>query len=125
MLSELEINAAVAEKIMGVEPWPGRPGAFRARYVPTGQEAKPCLPPDYATDIRCAWTVAEKLIQDGWEFSLFMSGQDYDLGLYKGLSRKIHVQAASVPLAICLAALKTAQTPPGSTMLPKDDPRAV
>jgi hypothetical protein len=105
-----ELDALIAEKVMGIEPWPGRPGVFRAPIVPPGVEPKPCLPPEYSTDIAAAWKLVEKFTREEvkidirnshsnkaqWTVIIAKSPKDaWDL-----------TQADTAPLAICLAALK-------------------
>lgn len=54
------VNAIIAEKIVGMKPWPGMPGMFKQVYVAPGDTARPFPPPDYTGDLPLAWTVAHK-----------------------------------------------------------------
>lgn len=108
-----ELDALVAEKVMGLEPWPGRPGAFKAKVVPRGREPKPCLPPSYSTDIAAAWEVVGKL--NRWHFELTrladLCGWEYRCTMksaWPGVSGEhaIGTSEISAPHAICLSAMK-------------------
>lgn len=99
------IDSMIAEHVMGLEPWPGKPGAFRAPVVLPHQEAKPCEPPAYSTDIAAAWQIVEKL-------KLAVGPSDSGLvGWWAArntpsLPMSPLAAADTAPMAICLAALK-------------------
>lgn len=110
-----ELDALVAERVMGLEPWPEQDPrwgvkAFKAKFVPYGQEPKPCEAPSYSTDIAAAWEVVEKFQacarfervfengkQTGWWCELAGNGDDF---------QSSSAVAETLPLSICLAALK-------------------
>jgi len=123
-----ELDALVAEKVMGLEPWPEQDPrwqckAFKAKIIPYGQEAKPCLPPEYSTDIAAAWEVMEKFkdrgLEVGWDkyrekwfctnlAEDFRYAFDLDETEFKSTfnDNSIAVLADTAPLVICVAALK-------------------
>jgi hypothetical protein len=125
-----ELDALVAEKVMGWEPvndpdtglWWRVP---KGGYNPSGFQSEDA-PPAYSTDIAAAWQVVEKItrplanIRNG-EWCLDRLGyrcceHDEDgvhgewrcsFRAYKGEDDEwVHVTASTAPLAICLAALK-------------------
>jgi hypothetical protein len=105
-----ELNLLIATQVMGIEPWPGVPGALRAPIVPRGREPKPCAPPDYTTDIAYAWAVVKKLVGEwtisghaglGWNAKFFSSTGGIDAVVVR-----VEASADTAPHAICLAALK-------------------
>jgi hypothetical protein len=73
-----------------------------------------CNAPRYSTDIKDAWEVVEMMLAQGWHFNLECepeSGESPCAMFYKGRDsygeRDAHsMSATTVPLAICLAALK-------------------
>lgn len=114
-----ELDALIAEKVMGLEPWPIQifsQKAFTAPRLHPGQFARPCESPSYSTDIAAAWKVVEKVdlfgyhVVPGWESygpvyrtlckvkGEWMISDDRSLGW--------EVRAPTAPHAICLAALK-------------------
>lgn len=100
MQASRELDALVAEKVMGLEPWPGKAGCFKAPIVLHYQTPKPCLPPEYSTDIAAAWQVVEKM-QETCEVSIEQKGTGWKVYFdaeWRG--------AETVPHAICLAALE-------------------
>lgn len=116
-----QLDILVAEKVMRLEPWPGFPGAFRAPIILPGQTPKPCAPPEYSTDIAAAWEVVEKLREQGAAFCIeqhpmaeeptvwFLTDKNMSEGIIPTDHQEhISATAATVPLAICLAALKAA-----------------
>lgn len=109
-----ELDALIAEMVMGFEPWPVQDPmweckAFKARYVPYGQAAKPCEPPAYSTDIAAAWKVVEKVLFPSrmFDFEIWNTNGVRDWGASFNVGCGV-VKAAgeSAPHAICLAALK-------------------
>lgn len=111
MNSGPELDVLVAIKVMGCSPWPGRPDAVRASLT----QFKPCLPPEYSTDIAAAWKVVEKLtakesitmeiMPDAFnkEYSVSIKFED-KLGDAYG---PFYFLSQSAPHAICLAALRS------------------
>lgn len=89
-MSNREIDALIAEKIMG-------------------RIAKP-----YSTDIASAWQVVEKFVKDGREVGVSFIRNPYndfvgwicDIGPKDGFRHVISVEEETAPMAICLAALK-------------------
>lgn len=114
-----ELDALVAEKVMGLEPWPGRPGAFRAPIVPPKVESKPCDPPPYSTDIAAAWEVVGRLRSQECALHLSQSEpNDSNDGFYASFSEyrpsienEPHTfeWARTAPEAICKAALRAVE----------------
>ncbi len=118
-----ELDALIAEKVMGIEPWPIQNPcwgvkAFKAKFVPYGQEAKPCEAPSYSTDIAAAWKVVEKLQEYNpfWEEDGWLS---FQLSPAVGVNSKewyanfgdstTGAYGKTAPHAICLAALEAVQ----------------
>lgn len=128
------LDALVADRVMGwyvyfseevfvnkercsLNDWGGREGAWSDLD----------LVPPYSTDITAAWEVVKKLVEtdDGWEISInsmWAGGQDkmyfaqfYDSLIATPASRreqlKTRAGATKLPLAICLAALKSVGVP--------------
>lgn len=110
-----ELDALVAEKVMGLEPWPEQDSrweckAFRAPIIPQGVEPKPCAPPNYSTGIAAAWEVVEKLVALDYRVRVTAyRDNSYGVTLSFPLSagkRDGLFEAETAPHAICLAALK-------------------
>lgn len=104
-----DLDALIAEKVMGLEPWPGQDPrcltkTFKARFVPHGQDPKPCAPPEYSTDIAAAWEVVEHMKSKGFYLSL-----RFDTAWLASFEENGSVSgdADNVPEAICQAALCT------------------
>ncbi len=102
-----ELDALIAEKVMGLEPWPEQDPrwkykAFKAPIVPYGVEPKPCAPPEYSTSIEAAWEVVEHI---DLFFKLNKVHATYR-SAFGNLSGSI---GETAPHAICLAALKTVE----------------
>lgn len=114
-----ELDALVAEKVMGWRPWSG--GYY---YGSADGQVMVCLHENDgmarywspSTDIAAAWRVVERLHTgrtfgldwlgfDGeeWRCCFGWSENDDHLGFH-------HAEAATAPLAICLAALKAVGT---------------
>lgn len=125
-----ELDALIAEKIFG---WTGvkcETSAVGIRVfsgVPPFDKCAWTIPA-YSKDIAAAWSVVEKMIQRirddpyqdfGWDGPLFKSragyltNEGYPLGtecwyvVVQWDGHRKHVCAASAPLAICLAALRS------------------
>jgi len=134
-----ELDALVAEKVMGwkhdtdknknawlvdgvyfceTEPWSSR----RCENSDLFDECRahneslpwehgwPCTLPNFSTDIKAAWEVAENFRQTGIELSLNNSGSKEEVWCVQVFHRdtqmwKPGVWAKSAPHAICLAAL--------------------
>jgi len=106
-----ELDVLIAEHVMGLEPWLGKPGAFHAPIVLPHDTPKPCLPPAYSTDIAAAFSVLMAFPKthkgifhtqrrsNGWTL-----GQPLEWQCTIGATNK--VSADTAPLAICRAALK-------------------
>ena len=113
-----ELDALVAEKVMG---WTRglRYGNGNGEWIEPGREndahkrtwdTTPC----FSTDIAAAWQVVERMEADGWGHKhLFHSPGAEDPGYYwtfmkpgKGIRSMSESHAETLPLAICLAALK-------------------
>jgi hypothetical protein len=65
-LDNMEVDMLVAEKVMGLEPWPGAPGAFKAPIVLPGQQPRPSHPPSYSTDPAADYEVLVK-VRETWQ----------------------------------------------------------
>ena len=61
-----QTDALIAEKVMGLEPWPGLKGAFK----PPDRSPTPMAPQPYTTEMNAAWQIVEKLVADGYEVAL-------------------------------------------------------
>lgn len=111
-----ELDALIAEKVMGLQPWPVQEFServFRAALVPQGHDPLPCSCPKYSSDIAAAWDVVERLRdfkhpED--EHAGFTVWQYWKGGYAAGWSwheAEYGVELAdTAPHAICLAALK-------------------
>lgn len=110
-----ELDALVAEKVMGWEPGPGGIHLFppkdepnRKRFTRWNGEARVTEIPHYSTDIAAAWEVVEKL---GHKFQMFLNTRgkwtEADFVHWPdNLKGYVAASADTAPLAICLAALK-------------------
>lgn len=97
-----ELDALIAEKVMGLEPWPEQ------------QEAKPCSCPSYSTDIAAAWQIVKKFEREasicscpygGWQASfIWLDSNPYSNECLEWS------YGETAPHAICLAALKAIET---------------
>lgn len=103
-----ELDALVAEKVMGWEsvgPLDDDPSDIIG--VPPGMEC-PTVP-HYSTSIEAAWKVVERLRPD---FNVVLECVSYEYNCHvnppgsSGTLNHVHARAPTVPLAICLAALK-------------------
>jgi hypothetical protein len=93
-----ELDARVAEKVMGWEPRGPHP-IHGTPVFATGRNDT--FAPHFSTDIAAAWQAAEKLKAASWRFRVW---QDYKDALM--------VDAETAPLAICRAALKALEVQP-------------
>lgn len=118
MTAGRELDAIVAEKVMGVRIYPCRsidhPYAIGDEHGHFDR-----FIPRYSTSISAAWQIVDKLRSDGWNINLYL---DADLNTtdavcllhgYTGkIIGKIHEgRAKTMPEAIVHAALKTAMVP--------------
>jgi hypothetical protein len=114
-----ELDALVAEKVMG---WRCR-GLHPIHECPVFATGRAdTLAPHFSTDIAAAWQVVEKMGADGWNVSLYVHRGEHGgcgcsitcpygpcekhgnaVETWHGVE---DVRGATVPLAICLAALK-------------------
>ena len=106
-MTDRELDAWIAEHIMGLEPWPEQrfsEKAFRAPALLPGQEAKPCTCPVYSLDLNSALKVVEKLTErPGVEFDL-ITHKGLWAACFHGLGESLYAEAKRPALAICLAA---------------------
>jgi hypothetical protein len=111
-----ELDALVAEKVMGWVLYQRQPDVYLAYTDPGGSLRLPEEIPFYSTDMAAAWLAEEKLVVDGFTFELYRDppapdrrawfetlvivrrGREYS---YIGKS-----ETGSAPHAICLAALR-------------------
>lgn len=101
-----DLDALVAEKVMGWKYYPASAGTMQPINPPywinpdrQSLDAIEDWPPSYSTDIDAAWEVVEKL---AGTFRLeYEKYSDWDCELGLGSAH-----AKTAPLAICLAALK-------------------
>lgn len=130
-----ELDALIAERVMGIAPeeWRYRcyverherdeAWCYHCRALIGDAEVDGRIPQPYSTRIEDAWLVVEKMRADGWRVRLddepegwgawFRRGHDpIDpmIPLYEG-----DVRLASMPHAICLAALAALAAPHGGT----------
>lgn len=109
MEAERELDALVAEKVMGLgSQWTVQQQPD-GTFVPTGEVWYEC--PEFSTDIAAAWQVVEwmrKWHDRGLIFKVFPVGFqfDYSAVFQSRDNEQWDAQAETAPLAICLAALK-------------------
>jgi hypothetical protein len=95
-----ELNALVAEKVMG-QAWQG------GNPVPNYDGRWP-WPPPYSTDIAAAFEVAEAVSKLAWHLSRGSRGYNCQIVLAECLTKCFEVRdVETAPLAICRAALLT------------------
>ena len=96
-----ELDALVAEKVMG---WKDPSPVFG---LMEDVEGNANFPPDYSTSIAAAWRVVEK-----WQGDITVDrrNEHFKVTFYKP-SYEYEVWAETLPLAICLAALKAVGHP--------------
>lgn len=103
-----ELDALVAEKVMGLLATTGGSGAKTNYYARSSEVAPWENTPHYSTDIAAAWLVVEAMAGRDMQLSLDMFGGDpwwaefADRQYVKGAQ----ATATTAPHAICLAALK-------------------
>lgn len=113
-----EIDALVAEKVMGKCYYRAEHKTFSGRYIYKDRHLNgwqkeeyvngrykewEFYGPHYSTDIAAAWQVVEKLNKDDFYM-------DYDINEYRcqfKKGRQMFERAETAPLAICKAALRT------------------
>ena len=94
-----EIDALVAEKVMGITLI----GKDMAAYL--NEETQFMMPiPFYSTDIAAAWEVVEKVNDLGWNISFDPIPQEWITDFDEHQDWVVSNKTA--PMAICLAALK-------------------
>lgn len=122
MKSGRELDALIAEKVMGLIPWPEQDPkweckAFTAPVIFGYQTLKPCIPPNYSTDIGVAWQVIDKIQEiaypvciefnsDKWHCAGYLKNHDSTGAVANPLTRYFSFSAETPAHAICLAALK-------------------
>lgn len=110
MIAGRELDALVAEKVMGRRPGPEFHWNFGTHVETTGGL------PQYSTSIADAWLVVEKMFELGWCFDLNLYSR------YTAVFRKSYLPSRAntdsfegkedtAPHAICLAALKAVSAP--------------
>lgn len=111
-----ELDALIAEKVMGWKVVPGQykhivpPNAQLERstfceYVTSSLSVPAMKLPTYSTDIRAAWEIVEKLCPQEDEFQLKrFNKKEWDCNF--SYFMETSCQADTAPHAICLAALK-------------------
>lgn len=94
-----ELDALVAEKVMGLEVR----GGFIIR------ENRRSGIPSYSRKIEYAWEVVEKMLEQGYNFRIEKIYEVYQCLFDKAICQwnEGGAYAETAPLAICLAALKT------------------
>src|SRR3990172_1503330 len=101
LLAGLELDALVAEKVMGYDP-----SCFVAdgKLLDAECEEVPC----FSTDISSAWEVVEKLA--GYNIATmricYRSISEAEVECFPENAREFTIYADTAPLAICKAALK-------------------
>lgn len=136
MTAGRELDALVAEKVMGWKRWTCADFQFQKavlyhsnpQYLVTWRrddslplcEDQPSVP-RYSTDIAAAWTVVEKMHEEGfgveighactpgygWYATFVANAAQYEHSEdYEPATERMAVRAPATPLAICLAALK-------------------
>ena len=123
MVAGRELDAYVAEKVMGRLKPEGDIARMGLGFHPQGHETRYWSistadskrswyyeGPQYSTDIAAAWEVVEKM--HSRDFSMMAEWDDEDRMWFVGFSNKESYkadEAATAPLAICLAALKAVE----------------
>jgi hypothetical protein len=110
-----ELDALIAEKVMGIETEYRKPCPSDERdWLMVKGGGRYEFVPSYSTDIKCAWLVVEKLRRQGIFLSVIPQIDNYAVYVWSnvGESDKYNtyplgtLEAETAPLAICLAALK-------------------
>lgn len=139
-----ELDAVVAEKVMGVayarhdRVWINDREVVAGTWLPANADPRNpppgswagMSPPRFSSEIAVAWLVATKLHANGWEVNVCMDpGHQPDVQLFNVEVEPgfVHRCAPTVPLAICLGALDAAaqQTPSPESALPVQVPATV
>lgn len=116
---EHELDAIIAEKVMGLEPcdnWrpinlgsAGGP-AMMKECAPAHNCYPRSRPSTYSSNIHAAWSVVEHLAQErGWEVTIKVCGTSYEVTMdtrQPGMAAIEKAEAETAPMAICLAALR-------------------
>lgn len=91
-----QIDALVAEHVMGWadDGWPRDPQGMGHENFPK-----------YSSDISIAWEVVEKMRADLWNVTVYI--QDTQGCTMHKYNESYYLKADSIPLALCLAALKS------------------
>lgn len=111
-MTDRELDALVAEKVMGIWPW-----LLHDEYEPkamtcpeTGIQTSPVRAFDrYSTDISAAWQVVERMQVDGSWYSISGPADGfprYHAEILNGWKSLAEAEAETAPRAICLAALR-------------------
>lgn len=66
--------------------------------------------PSYSTDASAAWGVVERMVKDGWACEIWNAGGDGDQGIWWCRFGVYKAEADTMPMAVSLAALQTAET---------------
>ena len=130
MLSDRELDALVAEKVMGCKPMLGAGGAYHRCGCsdvesPEGHDAvvrqgaigifgAAIRLPYYSTDIAAAWLVVEKMRERGITFRCGSYVKDECFAEFGGQHLSAPAKGGDFPKAICLAALKALGASTGS-----------
>lgn len=119
-MTDREIDALIAEKVMGCKPVPLIAGAgwrcgcsddeSQEGHNDKRQERQTFLSRQtliaYSTDIAAAWTVVEKMAESGWEVDIAGLGKAYRVAFWNRDSAVGKTRSMFAAKAICLAALK-------------------
>ena len=105
-----QTDALVAEKVIGLTPWPGVKGAFHPPQELSNLKPAPTPARYYSTDMGAAWQVATTLAAGGCDVAIFTTdAARRDKGQWTCVissgARRVSASADSAPLAICRAAL--------------------
>jgi hypothetical protein len=107
-LSDRELDVMVSKAVMGMG------GVHKDGYTLEplkGSGVTPVQVPRYSQDIAAAWTIVEKLrtdaqVENCWEL---ITGTTTTSACFRRDMKSFHATAATLPRAICLAALKAAE----------------
>ena len=115
MKEHVELNTTVAEKIMGWECFEEKiDGSVHRKYkTPSGHIRTEKDIPSYAEDLREAWHVVTQMLGNDWQFVLTAheGGWGGDIKVIVEFRCRFQTrepggaEAATLPLAICYAAL--------------------
>jgi hypothetical protein len=115
-----EMDALIAEKVMGAKWLPIPPGyealyhprgdgrAWAARYIETHEGGTEDACPHFSTDIAAAWLVVENMVARCWKLDVqnrFAPTWGCHVHFAAPNYSKVFETADSAPLAICRAAL--------------------